>query len=100
MQKILTMMLVLLARMPEGVAFQASDCNNQSAQIEQYSLLDPEQCVNMEKVHAIEQELYREIVQIKKELLVQVTRCTGSQTIKLAYFGFQSRSSGTVREIP
>jgi hypothetical protein len=42
----------------------------------------------MEKVHAIEQE----IVQIKKECLVQVTRCTASQTIKSAYCGFQSCS--------
>jgi hypothetical protein len=35
---------------------------------------------NMEKVQAIERDLYREIVQIKKERLVQVTRCTASQT--------------------
>jgi hypothetical protein len=46
----------------------------------------------MEKVHAIEQELYGEIVQIKKERLVQVTRCTATQTIKSVYCGFQSRS--------
>jgi hypothetical protein len=31
-------------------------------------------------------------VQIKKERLVQVTRCTASQTVKSAYCGFQSRS--------
>jgi hypothetical protein len=66
----LTVMLLLLAGMPEGVAFQAYDWNNQSTQIE---LLDPEQCGNMEKV-----------------CLVQVTRCTASQTIKSAYCGFQS----------
>jgi hypothetical protein len=44
----------------------------------------------MEKVHAIERELYGEIVQIKKERLVQVTRCTGTQTIKSVYCGWQS----------
>ena len=49
------------------MAFRAFDCNSQSSQIEQYSLLDPEPCGNMEKVHAIERELYGEIVQIKKE---------------------------------
>ncbi len=49
------------------MAFGAFDCNSQSSQIEQYSLLDPEPCGNMEKVHAIKRELYREIVQIKKE---------------------------------
>jgi hypothetical protein len=42
-------------------------------------------------VHAIERELYGEIVQIKKERLVQVTRCTASQTIKSAYCEIQSR---------
>jgi hypothetical protein len=46
----------------------------------------------MEKVHAVERELYGAIVQIKKERLVQVTRCTASQTMKSAYCGFQSRS--------
>jgi hypothetical protein len=87
-----TMMLVMLAGLPECAAFRAYDCNNQSSQIEQYSLLDPELCGNMEKVHAIERELYGEIVQIKKERLVQVTRCTATQTIKSVYCGFQSRS--------
>jgi hypothetical protein len=77
-QKMLNLMLVLLARMPEGVAFRAYDCSHKSAQIEQYSLLDLEPCANIEKVHAIELELYGEIVQIKKERLVQVTRCTAS----------------------
>ncbi len=50
----MTMMLVMPAGLPECVAFHAYDCNNQSSQIEQYSLLDPEPCGNMEKVHAIE----------------------------------------------
>ncbi len=44
------------------------------------------------KVHAIEWEPYGEIVQIKKEWLVQVTRCMASQTVKSAYCWFQSRS--------
>jgi hypothetical protein len=42
-------------------------------------------------LHAIERELYGEILQIKKERLVQVTRCTATQTIKSVYCGFQSR---------
>jgi hypothetical protein len=85
LQVMLTMMLVLLAGMLKCTAFRAYDDNNQSAQIEQYSLLDPEPCGNMDKVHDIERELYKEIVQIKKEQLVQVTRCTASQTIKSTY---------------
>ncbi len=86
------MMLFMLVGLPECTAFRAFDCNKQSSQIEQYSLLDPEPCGNMEKVDAIVRELYGEIVQIKKEQLVQVTRCTTTQTIKSTYCGFQSRS--------
>ncbi len=88
----MTMMLFMMAGLPECTAFCAYDCNNQSSQIEQYSLFDPEPYGNMEKVHAIDRELYGEIVQIKKERLVQVTRCTATQTIKSEYCGFQSRS--------
>ncbi len=58
MRAMMTMMLLMLAGLLECVAFRAFDCNGQSSQIEQYSLLDPEPCGNMEKVHAIEQELY------------------------------------------
>jgi hypothetical protein len=92
----MTMMLFMMAGLPEFTAFRAYNCNNQSSQIEQYSLLDPEPYGNMEKVHAIERELYREIVQIKKKRLVQVTRCMATQTIKSVYCGFQS-SSGPER---
>ncbi len=87
----MTMMLFMMAVQPECTAFRAYDCNNQSSQIEQYSLLDREPCGNMEKVHAIEPELYGEIMQIKQERLVQVTRCTATQTIKSVYCGFQRR---------
>ena len=51
MRVMITMMLLMLAGLPECVAFCAYDCNSQSSQIEQYSLLDPEPCGNMEKVH-------------------------------------------------
>ncbi len=46
----MTMMLFMMAGLPECTAFRAYDCM-------QYSLLDPEPCGNMEKVHAIEREL-------------------------------------------
>ncbi len=58
MQVMMALMLVMLAGMLECTAFRAYDCNNQSSQIEQYSLLDPEPCGNMDKVHTIERELY------------------------------------------
>ncbi len=88
----MTMMLLMFAGLPECVAFRAFDCNSQSSQVEQYSLLDPEPCGNMEKVHAIERELYGEIVQIKKERLVQVTRCTATETVMTQHCGWQSHS--------
>jgi hypothetical protein len=91
MRVMMTMMMLMLAGLPECVAFRAYDCNSKSSEIEQYSLLDPEPCGNMEKVHAIERELYGEIVQIKKERLVQVTRCTATQS-KSVYCGWQSRT--------
>jgi hypothetical protein len=80
--------IATLVGLPECVAFRAYNCNSQSSQSEQYSLLDPEPCGNMEKVHAIERELYGEIVQIKKEWLVQVTRCMATQTVKSVYCGW------------
>ena len=98
----MTMMLVMLAGLPECAAFRAYDCNNQSSQIEQYSLLDPEPCGNMEKVHAIERELYvGEITQIKKKRLVQITKCTASQTVKSSCCGVpEPLGCGVIRQIP
>ena len=92
MGAMVTMMLLLLAGLQGCMAFRAFDCNSQSSQIEQYSLLDPEPCGNMEKVHAIERELYGEIVQIKKERLVQVTRCTATETVMTQHCGWQSHA--------
>ncbi len=56
-QVMMAMMLVMLARMLKCTAFRAYDCNNQSVQIEQYSMLDPEPCGNIGKVHTTEHEL-------------------------------------------
>jgi hypothetical protein len=53
----------------------------------------------MKKMHSVERELHGEIMQIKKEHLVQVTRCTASQTVQSFYCGFQSCCEA-VREIP
>jgi hypothetical protein len=87
------MMAVLLAvGTTRATAFKAFDCNNGSAPIEQNSLLDPEPCGNMQKVHAVERDLHGEIVQIKKERLVQVTKCIVFETITSTYCGFQSRA--------
>ncbi len=96
------MMAMLLAvGATRAATFKAFDCNNGSAPIEQYSLLDPEPCGNMQKVHAVKRDLHGEIVQIKKERLVQVTKCIVFETITSTYCGFQSRDRGAqIREIP
>jgi hypothetical protein len=85
-------MMILAAVAPCGKAFHAFDCNNASAPVMQYSLLDPEPCGNMQKLHAVERYLQGEIVQIKKERLVQVTRCQVYETITSQYCGWHSRA--------
>ncbi len=52
------MAVLLRVGATRSAAFKAFDCNNASAPIEQYSLLDPEPCGNMQKVHAIERDLH------------------------------------------
>ncbi len=84
------MAVLLTVGTTRSAAFKAFDCNNASAPIEQDLLLDPEPCGNMQKVHAIERDLHGEIVQIKKERLVQVTKCIVFQMITTTYCGFQS----------
>jgi hypothetical protein len=49
-------------------------------------------CKNIQKVHAIERALQGKIFQIKKERMVQVTRCAVFPTITLQYCGFQSHA--------
>jgi hypothetical protein len=88
--RMIAMAVLLLIGTLQATGFKALDCNNGSEPIKQYLLLDPEPCGNMQKVHAIERDLHGEIVQIKKERLVQVTKCVVFQTITLTFCGFQS----------
>jgi hypothetical protein len=90
LRRMLAMGILLLVGTTRSAAFKAFDCNNGSAPIEQYSLLDPELWGNLQKFHAIERDLHGEIVQIKKEQLVQVTKCVVFQTITSTFCGFQS----------
>jgi hypothetical protein len=68
------MAILVLTGVQKAGAFRAYDCNTQSSTVEQYSLFKPEAWGTMQKVHAIERDLYGEIMQIKKERLVKVTR--------------------------
>ncbi len=85
-------MMILAAGALCAKAFQAFNCNNASAPVEQYSLLDPEPCGNLQKLHTIKRELQGEIMQIQKEQLIKVTRCWVYETITLQYCGWQSRA--------
>jgi hypothetical protein len=57
-------------------------CNNASAPLEQYSLLEFEPCPDMLKQHELERNLEGEIVQLKKERLIHTTRCQVYETIQ------------------
>jgi hypothetical protein len=92
LRKMMAVVVLLAVGATRATAFKAFDCNNGSAPIEQYSLLDLEPCGDMQKVHAIERDLHGEIVQTKKEGLVQVTKCVVFETITSMFCGFQSRA--------
>jgi hypothetical protein len=47
LRKMMVMAVILAVGATRATAFKAFDCNNGSAPIEQYSLLDPEPCGNM-----------------------------------------------------
>ena len=71
----MTLLALMLTGAPRIYGFQAYDCNNASAPLEQYSLLEPEPCPDMLKQHELERNLEGEIVQLKKERLIHTTRC-------------------------
>jgi hypothetical protein len=74
-QRVMTLLALMLNGAPRIYGFQAYDCNNASGPLEQYSLLEPEPCPDMLKQHELERNLEGEIVQLKKERLIHTTRC-------------------------
>ncbi len=94
-QRVMTLLALMLTGAPGIYGFQAYDCNNASAPLEQYSLLEPEPCPDMLKQHELERNLEGEIVQLKKERLIHTTRCQVYETIQTQYCGFQSRAGAT-----
>ena len=94
-QRVMTLLALMLTGAPRIYGFQAYDCNNASAPLEQYSLLEPEPCPDMLKQHELERNLEGEIVQLKKERLIHTTRCQVYETIQSQYCGFQSRAGAT-----
>jgi hypothetical protein len=94
-QMVMTLLALMLTGAPQIYGFQAYDCNNASAPLEQYSLLEPEPCPDMLKQHELERNLEGEIVQLKKECLIHTTRCQVCETIQTKFCGFQSRAGAT-----
>ncbi len=94
-QRVMTLLALMLTGAPRIYGFQAYDCNNASAPLEQYSLLEPEPCPDMLKQHELERNLEGEIVQLKNERLLHTTRCQVYETIQTQFCGFQSRAGAT-----
>jgi hypothetical protein len=66
-QRVMTLLALMLTSAPRIYGFQAYNCNNASAPLEQYSLLEPEPCPDILKQHELERNLESEIMQLKKE---------------------------------
>ncbi len=86
------MAMLMLFMGPTVRGFRAYDCNNSTGTVEYYSLLEPGPCI---ETHQQERPIVRsvtgEIVQLKKERLIQVTRCQVIETMVSQYCGFRSR---------
>jgi hypothetical protein len=90
---VIAMLTASLAGLAGVEGFQAYDCSNSSNPVDMYSLLDPEPCPD---VAMVERMMHGEIVQMKRERLVRITRCHVVESVTGQYCGWQSRA-GVVR---
>jgi hypothetical protein len=90
------MLTASLASVLEANGFKAYDCRNSGNPVEMYSLLDPEPCPDVALDHVEEQVMHGEIVQMKRERLVRITRCHIVKSVLSQYCGWQGRA-GVVR---
>jgi len=60
--------------------------------VDMYSLLDPEPCPDIAMDHVVERMMHGEIVQMKRERLIRITRCQVVESIMSQYCGWQSRA--------
>jgi hypothetical protein len=97
-----------LASLAGVEGFKAYDCSNSSNPVGMYSLLDLEPCPDVAMDHVVERMLHREIVQMKRERLIRITRfhvvesvmsqyCGWSQPLRLRSSLMRLRSSLVVR---
>ncbi len=93
---VIAMLTASLASLAGVEGFKAYDCSNSSNPVDMYSLLDPEPCPDVAMDHVVERMLHGEIVQMKRERLIRITRCNVVESVMSQYCGWQSRA-GVVR---
>ncbi len=93
---VIAMLTASLASLARVEGFQAYDCSNSSNPVDMYSLLDPEPCPDVAMDHVVERMMHGEIVQMKRERLIRITRCHVVESVMSQYCGWQSRA-GVVR---
>jgi hypothetical protein len=93
---VIAMLTASLASLAGVEGFQAYDCSNSSNPVDMYSLLDPEPCPDVAMDHVVERMMHGEIVQMKRERLIRITRCHVVESVTSQYCGWQSRA-GVVR---
>jgi hypothetical protein len=93
---VIAMLTASLASLAGVEGFKPYDCSNSSNPVDMYSLLDPEPCPDVAMDHVVERMLHGEIVQMKRERLIRITRCHVVESIMSQYCGWQSRA-GVVR---
>jgi hypothetical protein len=89
---VIAMLTALLASLAGVEGFQAYDCSNSSNPVDMYTLVDPEPCPDVAMDHVVERMLHQEIVQMKRERLIRITRCHVVESIMSQYCGWQSRA--------
>jgi hypothetical protein len=93
---VIAMLTTSLASLAGVEGFNAYDCSNSSNPVDMYSLLDPEPCPDVAMDHVVERMLHGEILQMKRERLIRITRCHVVESVMIQYCGWQSRA-GVVR---
>jgi hypothetical protein len=93
---VIAMLTTSLAGLAGVEGFQGYDCSNSSNPVDMYSLLDPEPCPDVAMDHVVERMLHGEIVQMKRERLIRITRCHVVESLMSQYCGWQS-GAGVVR---
>jgi hypothetical protein len=93
---VIAMLTASLAGLAGVEGFQAYDCSNSSNPVDMYSLLDLEPCPDVAMDHVVERMMHGEIVQMKWERLIRITRCHVVESVTSQYCGWQSRA-GVVR---